>query len=49
MGKGDLAKGKAMLASMKEVRALDVNGDGQITREEFKRLFDSTVLAEAEL
>ena len=48
MGKGDAAKGKAMLESMKAVRALDVDRDGQITEEEFKRMLDPAILALSE-
>ena len=49
IGKSDAGKGKAMLASMKAVKALDINGDGQIVVDEFNRLYDSSVLAAAEL
>jgi len=39
MGNGELNKGKAMLESMKAVRALDASGDGTICDEEFQRLY----------
>ena len=46
MGKGDQAKGKAMLEAMKAVRALDKSGDGIIHNEEFQRLYlTSNILA----
>ena len=48
MGKGDAEKGKAMLEVMKSVRALDVDGDGQITELEFLRMLDPTILAMSE-
>ena len=49
MGKGDTSVGKAMQKSMKAVRALDANADGQITRKEFMRLCDENVKFTAEL
>ena len=48
VGKGELRRGKAVLEAMKAAKALDVSGDGSITQEEFKRLYDPAVLAAAE-
>ena len=48
MGKGDQAKGKAMLEAMKAVRALDKSGDGIIYDDEFQRLYSPFVLLPAE-
>ena len=48
MGKGNEAKGKAMLEMMKAVRALDTSGDGAIYDEEFQRLYLPSVLLAAE-
>ena len=45
----DMMKGKAILAVMKSVRALDIDGDGHIVKSEFNRLFDPSVIAAAEL
>ena len=49
IGKSDVAKGKAILSTMKEVKALDINLDGWIVKSEFNRLFDPQVIAAAEL
>jgi chemotaxis response regulator CheB len=48
MGRGDTAEGKAMLENMREVKALDVSGDGAITLEEYQRIHDISVIAAAE-
>ena len=48
MGKGSEAKGKAMLESMKAMRALDKSGDGIIYTQEFQRLYLPSVLLAAE-
>ena len=48
VGKGELRRGKAVLEAMKAAKALDVSGDGSITQEEFKRLYDPAVLAAAD-
>ena len=49
MGKGDPAKGKAMLQVMKAEHALDKNGDGVIQNDEFQRLYlPSNILAAEE-
>ena len=39
IGRGNQMKGKAMLESMKAVRALDKSGDGMIYTQEFRRLY----------
>ena len=48
MGKGNEAKGKAMLEMMKAVRACDADGDGNIDGVEFQRLYLPSVLVAAE-
>ena len=48
VGNADAAKGKEILTAMKEVRALDqIEVNGRISEEEFLRLSDLSVLAEA--
>ena len=47
MGSGDSVKGKALLAAMKEVRALDISGDNQICEKEFQRLYVAHSCAQA--
>ena len=43
MGSENSANGKARLEAMKEVRALDISGDGQIAAAEFSRLYNPVV------
>merc|ERR1712185_541068 len=48
VGKGHAEKGKSMLLAMKQARALDqISQDGRISEAEFKRIYDSEVLAAA--
>jgi hypothetical protein len=49
LGRGDVAKGTAMLAAMKAARALDANGDGVIDAAEFQRLCSVVVIVAAEV
>ena len=46
-GVSKLEKGKAVLEAMKKKKALDVDGDGRIAEDEFKRLYDIDVIADA--
>jgi len=39
----------SMLLAIKEVKALDISGDGRITEKEFKRIYSPAVLAAAEV
>ena len=48
MGKGDRAKGKTMLETMKAMRSLDTSGDGIIYTHEFQRLYLPSVILAAE-
>ena len=44
------AQGKAMLEAMQEKKALDqISSDGRISQAEFQRLYDETVLANAQV
>lgn len=49
MGNKNSAKGKAILQAMKDVKALDISGDGQIDESEFMRLFNPDVIKAASL
>ena len=48
IGRNNQAKGKAMLESMKAVRALDKDGTGTINLEKFQRLYLPSNLLAAE-